>query len=99
MTPYDLVCEYVLHINRSIFLTGKAGTGKTTLLRRTLAAEQGKQNAPYLIAQTKLLVAISKALPQTKRELLTVKGMGQKKYDLMGEKVLALVRKYQRRPS
>lgn len=68
-------------------------------LRRTLAAEQGKQNALYLIAHTKLLVAISNALPQTKRELLAVKGMGQKKYDLMGEQVLALVRKYQRRPS
>jgi len=34
MTPYDLAYEYVMHTNRCIFLTGKAGTGKTTFLRR-----------------------------------------------------------------
>ena len=34
MSPYELVYEYALNTSRSIFLTGKAGTGKTTLLRR-----------------------------------------------------------------
>lgn len=34
MTPYELAYEYVMHTNRSVFLTGKAGTGKTTMLRR-----------------------------------------------------------------
>lgn len=34
MTPYELAYEYVCHTQRSLFLTGKAGTGKTTLLRR-----------------------------------------------------------------
>lgn len=34
MSPYDLAYEYALHTNECIFLTGKAGTGKTTFLRR-----------------------------------------------------------------
>ena len=34
MNAYDLAYEYVQHTNRCIFLTGKAGTGKTTFLRR-----------------------------------------------------------------
>ena len=42
MTPYELAYEYVMHTNRSIFLTGKAGTGKTTLLRK-LRTECEKQ--------------------------------------------------------
>lgn len=33
MTPYDLAYEYAMHTNRCVFLTGKAGTGKTTFLR------------------------------------------------------------------
>ena len=37
MSPYELAYEYVLRTNRCIFLTGKAGTGKTTLLRRLAA--------------------------------------------------------------
>ena len=42
MSPYELAYDYVLRTNRCIFLTGKAGTGKTTLLRR-LQAECPKQ--------------------------------------------------------
>ena len=44
MNAYELAYEYVLHTNRCIFLTGKAGTGKTTLLRR-LKQECPKQMA------------------------------------------------------
>lgn len=40
MNAYELAYEYVQHTNRCIFLTGKAGTGKTTFLRRL------KQNCP-----------------------------------------------------
>lgn len=44
-TPYyQLAKEYALSTNRSIFLTGKAGTGKTTFLRK-LKAETKKQVA------------------------------------------------------
>ena len=34
MNAYELAYEYVQYTNRCIFLTGKAGTGKTTFLRR-----------------------------------------------------------------
>ena len=42
MNAYELAYEYVQHTNRCIFLTGKAGTGKTTFLRR-LKKECSKQ--------------------------------------------------------
>ena len=44
MTTQELACHYVQHTNRCIFLTGKAGTGKTTFLRR-LKEECPKQMA------------------------------------------------------
>ena len=44
MSAYELAYEYVQHTNRCIFLTGKAGTGKTTFLRR-LKQECPKQMA------------------------------------------------------
>ena len=44
MNAYELAYEYVQHTNRCIFLTGKAGTGKTTFLRR-LKQESLKQLA------------------------------------------------------
>jgi hypothetical protein len=44
MTHQELAYHYVQHTNRCIFLTGKAGTGKTTFLRR-LKQESPKQMA------------------------------------------------------
>lgn len=44
MTTQELAYHYVQHTNRCIFLTGKAGTGKTTFLRR-LKQESPKQMA------------------------------------------------------
>jgi len=32
-TPFELAASFVKNTNRSIFLTGKAGTGKTTFLK------------------------------------------------------------------
>ena len=34
MSIYNLASDFVMHTNRSIFITGKAGTGKTTFLRQ-----------------------------------------------------------------
>lgn len=42
MTPYELAYEYAMHTNKCVFLTGKAGTGKTTFLRK-LRVECKKQ--------------------------------------------------------
>ena len=33
-TPYECAKEFVTHTDRNIFITGKAGTGKTTFLRK-----------------------------------------------------------------
>ena len=63
-------------------------------LRRRVAEEQGVANQIYRIAATKTLVEISNRLPRTKKEMLTVKGMGAKKYALYGEQALEIVKKY-----
>ena len=51
----QLAKEFTLHTNRSIFLTGKAGTGKTTLLKEIL--EETDKN--YLIAAPTGVAAIN----------------------------------------
>src|SRR5690606_24925224 len=35
-TEAQLVLQYIQHTNKNVFLTGKAGTGKTTLLKKIL---------------------------------------------------------------
>lgn len=40
--PYYLAEQFALHTNRSLFITGKAGTGKTTFLRKL--REQAPKN-------------------------------------------------------
>lgn len=49
MTPYELASAYAQYTNRCIFLTGKAGTGKTTFLKN-LEISSNKQMA--IIAPT-----------------------------------------------
>ncbi len=51
----DLAKQFVLHTNRSIFLTGKAGTGKTTLLKEILTETEKN----YLIAAPTGVAAIN----------------------------------------
>src|SRR5690606_4183975 len=36
-TQESLVLQYIQHTNKNVFLTGKAGTGKTTLLKKLLS--------------------------------------------------------------
>ena len=43
-TPYECAKEFVTHTDRNLFITGKAGTGKTTFLRK-FRAETTKQTA------------------------------------------------------
>ena len=43
-TPYECAKEFVTHTGRNIFITGKAGTGKTTFLHQ-FCAETTKQTA------------------------------------------------------
>lgn len=44
LSPYEYAKEFATHTNRNIFITGKAGTGKTTFLRQ-LRNETRKQLA------------------------------------------------------
>lgn len=66
-------------------------------LRHAIAEAQGWENTVYLVAQTKTLIEISNVLPTTKKELLAVSGIGKKKYELLGEQVLSIVKKYIRK--
>ena len=65
-------------------------------LRHTIAEAQGWENTAYLVAQTKTLIEISNVLPTTKKELMAVSGIGKKKYELLGEQVLSVVKRYVR---
>ena len=44
LSPYECAKEFATHTARNIFITGKAGTGKTTFLRQ-FRAETTKQLA------------------------------------------------------
>ena len=68
-------------------------------LRRTIAEEQGYETQLYLVAHTKSLIEISNTLPTTQKALLSVSGIGKKKYELIGERVLQMVRRYVREQS
>lgn len=48
----------------------------------------------YVIAKNDSLKEIANRLPITKRELMKVKDFGKKKYDIWGEEILRMVRKY-----
>ena len=80
--------------------TKKTGSPTTALLnalialRREVAEDYEMADRLYMVAPTKTLVEISKRLPQTKKEMLAVKGMGAKKYALFGERALAIVREH-----
>lgn len=51
----ELAMDFILHTNRNIFLTGKAGTGKTTLLKEILA----KTDKNYIVAAPTGVAAIN----------------------------------------
>lgn len=61
--------------------------------RSKKANEQGLPH--YRIAATKVLLAISNALPRNNRELKEIKGIGPKKLKQFGDELLSLVALYQ----
>ena len=63
-------------------------------LRREIAEEKNKLDAIYVIASNKTMVAISNALPTSKKEMLQVSGMGRKRYEVIGDRALHVVIQY-----
>ena len=51
----SLAKDFILHTNRNIFLTGKAGTGKTTLLKEILK----ETDKNYIVAAPTGIAAIN----------------------------------------
>lgn len=60
--------------------------------RRQLATEADVEM--YVIAKSDSLKEIARTLPMTKRALMKVKGFGAKKYEIWGEEILQMVRRY-----
>lgn len=59
-------------------------------LRRTLAEE--KKVPLYIIFSNAVIEDIAEYLPTTKAEFIEIKGIGEKKYDLYGERFMEIVR-------
>lgn len=59
-------------------------------LRKEMATEQGVP--PYVLFSDATLKELSRYVPETKEDMLAVKGVGNKKYDQYGEAFLAVVR-------
>jgi ATP-dependent DNA helicase RecQ len=61
-------------------------------LRRKLAAERGVP--PYLIFGDRTLAGLAALQPRSEAELLTVKGIGEKKAQDLGPAILAAIREH-----
>ena len=59
-------------------------------LRLAIAREE--QVPPYIVFSDKTLVAMSRAWPKNKREMLAVSGVGEFKYERYGERFLACIK-------
>ncbi len=66
---------------------------KALYIRRSELAREADVEL-YVIARNDSLKEIANRLPVTKRELMKVKDFGKKKYDIWGEEILRMVRKY-----
>ena len=58
-------------------------------LRTEIAREE--KVPPYIVFSEKTLIAMSKAAPQDKSQMLSVSGVGEFKYDKYGERFLASI--------
>lgn len=70
-------------INKDLF-------NKLRLWRKDKANYQGIK--PYIIFSDSTLMELANKVPQTKEELLNIRGMGEKKYEKYGEEILELMR-------
>ncbi len=65
---------------------------RLTFLRRTLATDA---DVPaYTLARNSSLIEMANKLPTTKKQLLDIAAFGKKKYDIWGEEILQIIRKY-----
>ncbi|GGJ82814.1 ATP-dependent DNA helicase RecQ [Lentibacillus kapialis] len=61
-------------------------------LRKQMADEQGVP--PYVLFSDATLKEISRYFPETKEDMLSIKGIGEKKYDQYGETFLSAVKEW-----
>ena len=70
-------------INKDLF-------NKLRLWRKDKANSQGIK--PYIIFSDSTLMELANKVPQTKEELLSIRGMGEKKYEKYGEELLIFMK-------
>jgi ribonuclease D len=63
-----------------------------TKWRDDLAGEN--DTAGYMVLPRKTILELTRVMPSTKEELLTVKGFGKTKVKMIGEEVLAIIRAF-----
>ncbi|NMB09577.1 MAG: DNA helicase RecQ [Tissierellia bacterium] len=49
---------------------------------------------PYIVANDKLLISLTKKLPQTKRDLLEIEGIGENKLNQYGDDIINIINNY-----
>lgn len=62
--------------------------------RKDRAFKEGVK--PYIIFSDATLIQIANILPKSKEELLSIRGMGDKKYDKFGEEILMILNRYKK---
>lgn len=50
--------------------------------------------SPYIVANDKLLISLTKKLPQTKRDLLEIEGIGENKLNQYGDDIINIINNY-----
>ena len=60
--------------------------------RKDRALKEGIK--PYIIFSDSTLIQISNVVPKNKEELLSIRGMGEKKYEKFGEELLNIINDY-----
>lgn len=62
------------------------------ILKQWRAKKAQQENAElYLVMQNQTIESIAEVMPQNKEEFISIKGLGERKYEKYGEEILALV--------